>query len=204
VTVLTARRRWQALTAVAALAIAVITLVVFALPKRSPGGPFLPLHAAAPTGGRTGCCPTALRCNVSGSRSAARPMSPRFVLLLVVGGIVLQRAACARRLQLTITDERYPAQIRQAAALAANSPKMWSSMSGGRLIGLLDLQAWRFEHGSLLGHPPQLLPDGAVVTGRAAGTWTRRPAQRGDRAAGIRQPPARGREQAERCLVQAG
>jgi hypothetical protein len=40
VTVLTARRRWQELTAAAALATA-ITLVVFVLPKRSPGGPFL-------------------------------------------------------------------------------------------------------------------------------------------------------------------
>jgi hypothetical protein len=36
----TARRRRQALTAVAALAITAITLVVFALPERSPGGPF--------------------------------------------------------------------------------------------------------------------------------------------------------------------
>jgi hypothetical protein len=46
---------------------------------------------------------------------------------------------------------------------------MWSSMSGTSWVGLLDLQACRFEYGSLLGHPPRLEPDGTVLTGR--GRW---------------------------------
>jgi hypothetical protein len=97
-----------------------------------------------------------------------------FVLLLVVGGIVPQLAGCARRLKVVaITDERYLAQIHQTAVLAANSPEDVVEHVRGQLIGLLGLQAWRFEHGSLAGHPPQLQSDGAVVTAGAAGTWTK-------------------------------
>jgi Domain of unknown function (DUF4118) len=95
-----------------------------------------------------------------------------FVLLLVVGVIVSQLAAYARRLKVVaITDERYLAQIHQAAALAqaANFPEDVVEHVRQQLVGLLDLQACRFEYGSLLGHPPRLQPDGAVVTGR--GRW---------------------------------
>ena len=38
-----------------------------------------------------------------------------------------------------------------------------------QLAGLLDLQECRFEYGVLLGHPPQLEPDGTVLAGR--GRW---------------------------------
>jgi Domain of unknown function (DUF4118) len=95
-----------------------------------------------------------------------------FVLLLVVGVIVSQLAAYARRLKVVaITDERYLAQIHQASALAqaTNSPDDVVEHVREQLISLLDLQACRFEYGSLLGHPPRLEPDGAVVTGH--GRW---------------------------------
>jgi Domain of unknown function (DUF4118) len=95
-----------------------------------------------------------------------------FVLLLVVGVIVSQLAAYARRLKVVaITDEAYLAQIHQAAALAQSATSAEAVVDHVReqLTGLLDLQACRFEHGSLLGHPPRLEPDGTVVTGR--GRW---------------------------------
>jgi K+-sensing histidine kinase KdpD len=95
-----------------------------------------------------------------------------FVLLLVVGVIVSQLAAYARRLQVVaITDERYLAQIHQAAALAETAKSPYDVVDHVReqLVSLLDLQACRFEYGNLLGHPPRLQPDGTVVTGR--GHW---------------------------------
>jgi K+-sensing histidine kinase KdpD len=95
-----------------------------------------------------------------------------FALLLVVGVIVSQLAAYARHLKVVaITDERYLARIHQTAALAqtARSPDDVVDHVCQQLAGLLDLQACRFEYGSLLGHPPRLRPDGMVVTGR--GHW---------------------------------
>ena len=95
-----------------------------------------------------------------------------FVLLLVVGVVVSQLAAYARRLKVVaITDERYLAQIHQAATLAqtAKSPDDVVDHVREQLVNLLDLQACRFEYGNLLGHPPRLEPDGTVVTGR--GRW---------------------------------
>jgi hypothetical protein len=73
--------------------------------------------------------------------------------------------------QVAITGERYLAQIHETAALAqtATSPDDVVAHVRQQLAGLLDLQACRFEYGSLLGHPPQLQPDGTVVTGR--GRW---------------------------------
>jgi hypothetical protein len=53
VTIPTARRGWQALAAIAAMAIITITVVAFARPGRTPGPAFPPLHpAAAPAGWR--------------------------------------------------------------------------------------------------------------------------------------------------------
>jgi hypothetical protein len=93
-----------------------------------------------------------------------------FVLLLVVGVIVSQLAARARRLKaVAITDERYLAQIHQTAALTAKSPDAVVQHVRQQLIGPLDLRECRFEYGSLLGHPPRLEPDGTVVTGH--GRW---------------------------------
>jgi len=95
-----------------------------------------------------------------------------FVVLPVVGVIVSQLAAYARRLRVVaITDERYLAQIDQAAALAqtATSPEVVVEHVCQQLIGLLDLRADRCEHARPLGQPPRLQADGAVVTGR--GRW---------------------------------
>jgi hypothetical protein len=95
-----------------------------------------------------------------------------FVLLLVVGAAVSQLAAYARRLKVVaITDAGYLAQIHQTASLAqsARSPEDVVEHVRDQLAGLLDLQACRFEYGSLLGHPPRLEPDGTVLAAR--GRW---------------------------------
>ena len=95
-----------------------------------------------------------------------------FVLLLVVGVAVSQLAAYARRLKVVaITDAGYLAQIHETAPLTqtAKSPDDVVDHVRQQLVGLLDLQECRFEYGVLLGHPPRLEPDGAVVAGR--GRW---------------------------------
>ncbi len=95
-----------------------------------------------------------------------------FVLLLVVGVIVSQLAAYARRLKvIAITDAGYLEQIHQTAALgqSAKSPETVVDHVREQLVGLLDLQACRFEYGKLLGHPPRLEPDGTVLAGH--GRW---------------------------------
>ena len=50
----------------------------------------------------------------------------------------------------------------------AGGGDLWCPVRGGqRATGgrLLDLEGCRFEHGSLLGHPPRLAPDGNVMMG---------------------------------------
>lgn len=94
------------------------------------------------------------------------------VLLLVVGLIVSQLAARARRLQvIAITDAEYLAQIHHTAKLAqsATSPTGVVDQVRAQLVGLLHLQDCRFEYGTLLGHPPRLEQDGSVVHGHR--TW---------------------------------
>jgi len=90
------------------------------------------------------------------------------VLMLLVGLAVSQLAARVRQLQvITVTDAAHLTRIHNAAELAR------STRSPGRVIDhvkqeltdVLDLQACRFEHGSLLGHPPRLMNDGTVVAG---------------------------------------
>jgi hypothetical protein len=91
-----------------------------------------------------------------------------FVLLLVAGVIVSQLAAYARRLKVVaITDAGYLAQIHQAASLTqtAKSPGDVVDHVRQQLTAVLDLQQCRFEYGVLLGHPPRLQPDGAVLAG---------------------------------------
>lgn len=91
------------------------------------------------------------------------------VLLLLVGLAVSQLAARARRLQvIAITDAGYLAQIHDTAELTqtARSPDAVVDHVKQQLTGLLDLQACRFEYGSLLGHPPRLGPDGTVMAGQ--------------------------------------
>jgi hypothetical protein len=90
------------------------------------------------------------------------------VLLLVTGLAVSQLAVRARQLKVTaITDERYLAQIHQAAALAqtARSPRAVAEHVREQLAGLLHLEECRFEFGSLLSHPPRLEADGTVMAG---------------------------------------
>ncbi|MFE6800682.1 DUF4118 domain-containing protein [Streptomyces sp. NPDC057681] len=91
------------------------------------------------------------------------------VLLLVVGLIVSQLAARARRLKVvTVTDAEYLARIHGTADLAQ------STISADAVVGhvreqlteLLGLRGCRFEYGTLLGRPPRLEQDGTVVVGR--------------------------------------
>ncbi|MDH6108542.1 putative membrane protein [Kitasatospora sp. MAP12-15] len=92
------------------------------------------------------------------------------VLLLVVGLVVSQLAARARRLQvIAVTDADYLAQIHHTARLAqssATSPSTVIDQVEKQLVGLLHLRGCRFEYGTLIGHPPRLEPDGSVVLGR--------------------------------------
>ncbi len=88
-----------------------------------------------------------------------------FILLLVVGVAVSQLAARARYLKVvTITDADYLSRIHETAALTqtARSPDEVVDHVRRQLVGLLDLQECRFEHGTLLGHPPRLEQDGTV------------------------------------------
>lgn len=90
------------------------------------------------------------------------------VLLLIVGLVVSQLAARARRLQvIAITDAAYLAQIHATAELAqsARSPDAVVAHVRDQLVTLLNLRGCRFEYGSLIGHPPRLEQDGTVVKG---------------------------------------
>ena len=91
------------------------------------------------------------------------------VLLLVVGVAVAQLAARARRLHVVaITDAGYLAQIHDTAELARSgaSARVVVDRVKVELTELLQLRECRFEYGSLLGHPPRLERDGAVVWDR--------------------------------------
>jgi len=90
-----------------------------------------------------------------------------FILLLAVGVTVSQLAARARRLKvITITDAAYLAQIRESAALAQSAASGQAVVDHVRkqLIDVLGLRDCRFEYGMLIGHPPRLEQDGAIVT----------------------------------------
>jgi Domain of unknown function (DUF4118) len=92
-------------------------------------------------------------------------------LLLVTGLAVSQLAARARRLKvIALTDEGYLATMHGTAAKAhsSRSPEEVADYVGTLLAGLLDLQDWRFEYGSLRSHPPQLTADGSVVAGETS------------------------------------
>jgi Domain of unknown function (DUF4118) len=89
-------------------------------------------------------------------------------LLLLVGLAVSQLAARARRLKVTaITDAGYLAQIHNTAELAKSDmpPAEVVDHVRTQLTELLDLKGCRFEDGSLLGNPPRLETDGAVMMG---------------------------------------
>ncbi|WP_055495807.1 DUF4118 domain-containing protein [Streptomyces sp. TP-A0356] len=91
------------------------------------------------------------------------------VLLLVVGVIVSQLAAHARRLEvITVTDAAHLSRIHRTADLAqsANSADTVVDHVRQELTGLLGLRACRFEYGTLLGQPPRLQNDGNVTVGR--------------------------------------
>ncbi|MEU5047156.1 DUF4118 domain-containing protein [Streptomyces griseorubiginosus] len=91
------------------------------------------------------------------------------VLLLVVGVIVSQLAARARRLELvTVTDAAHLTLLHRTADLArsASSADTVVDHVRGELVTLLGLRACRFEYGTLLGRPPRLLQDGEVSGGR--------------------------------------
>ncbi|MFJ5974676.1 DUF4118 domain-containing protein [Streptomyces sp. NPDC093060] len=91
------------------------------------------------------------------------------VLLLIVGLIVSQLAARARRLEImTVTDAAHLARIHRTADLvqSANSADTVVDHVRGELTELLGLRACRFEYGTLLGRPPRLEKDGTVTVGR--------------------------------------
>jgi K+-sensing histidine kinase KdpD len=91
------------------------------------------------------------------------------VLLLVVGLIVSQLAARARRLEvITVTDADYLARIHETADLAQSSTSADAVVDHVRhqLTELLGLRACRFEYGTLMGQPPRLGQDGTVTVGR--------------------------------------
>ncbi|MDC2957984.1 DUF4118 domain-containing protein [Streptomyces gilvifuscus] len=86
------------------------------------------------------------------------------VLLLVVGLIVSQLAARARRLEvITVTDAGYLSRIHRVAALDADTVV---DEVRRELTDLLGLTACRFQYGTLLGQPPRLRNDGSVTVGR--------------------------------------
>ncbi|MGI8331975.1 DUF4118 domain-containing protein [Actinomadura scrupuli] len=90
------------------------------------------------------------------------------VLLLLVGLVVSQLAARARRLKtIVVTDAGYLSQLHQTAELtqSARSPSTVVDHVNRQLTDLLGLRGCRFEYGSLLGHPPRLEQDGTVVVG---------------------------------------
>ncbi|GAA3378520.1 hypothetical protein GCM10020367_58350 [Streptomyces sannanensis] len=103
------------------------------------------------------------RFTIAGSRDIATA-----VLLLVVGLLVSQLAARARRLRLvTVTDARYLARIHDTAQMARipGSGGAVVDFVAKQLTDILHLRGCRFEYGSLLGHPPRLEADGSVVVG---------------------------------------
>jgi Domain of unknown function (DUF4118) len=86
------------------------------------------------------------------------------VLLLIAGLVVSQLAARARQLKVVaITDAGYLATIYDTTLLtqSADAETVLRHVSDD-LTGLLSLRQCRFEHGSLLGNPPRLEPDGSV------------------------------------------
>ncbi|SES09537.1 hypothetical protein SAMN04487983_10319 [Streptomyces sp. yr375] len=92
------------------------------------------------------------------------------VLLLLVGIIVSQLAARARRLEvITVTDADHLSRIHRTAALAQSADSADTVVDHVRreLTDLLALSACRFEYGTLIGRPPRLLKDGSV-TGASA------------------------------------
>lgn len=100
-------------------------------------------------------------------------------LLLMVGLVVSQLAARARRLEvITVTDAGYLTRIHATAELvqSARSADAVVDHVRGELTGLLGLRACRFEYGTLIGQPARLEQDGSLTAGRRhkavdAGDW---------------------------------
>ncbi|MET8292100.1 DUF4118 domain-containing protein [Streptomyces sp. NBC_01455] len=91
------------------------------------------------------------------------------VLLLIVGLIVSQLAARARRLEvITVTDAGYLARLHETADLAQSAKSSDTVVDHVRreLTELLDLRGCRFEYGTLMGQPPRLEQNGNVAVGR--------------------------------------
>ncbi|MCX4803293.1 DUF4118 domain-containing protein [Streptomyces sp. NBC_01214] len=92
------------------------------------------------------------------------------VLLLIVGLIVSQLAARARRLQaVVVTDAAHLSSLQGTARLVEDggTPEAVVEYVRRELVGLLGLRGCRFEYGTLIGHLPRLQHDGSL--------WLRRP-----------------------------
>jgi hypothetical protein len=90
------------------------------------------------------------------------------VLMLLVGLVVSQLAARARRLQvLAVTEAGYLSRLHEMAELARStrSPNVVVDQVRQQLTDLLELRECRFEYGRLVGHLPRLEQDGTVVAG---------------------------------------
>ncbi|MFK4227160.1 DUF4118 domain-containing protein [Streptomyces sp. NPDC019890] len=91
------------------------------------------------------------------------------VLLLVVGIVVSQLAARARKLQvIAVTDAGQLARLHETAQLvqASGSPDKVVDHVRRQLVDVLELRGCRFEYDSLLGQPPRLEQDGGMVVAR--------------------------------------
>ncbi|WP_405442263.1 DUF4118 domain-containing protein [Streptomyces avidinii] len=87
------------------------------------------------------------------------------VLLLVVGLIVSQLAARARRLQaVVVTDAAHLSSLQGTARLVEDggTPEAVVEYVRRELVGLLGLRGCRFEYGTLMGNLPRLEHDGGL------------------------------------------
>lgn len=92
------------------------------------------------------------------------------LLLLGVGAAVSELAAWGRRHRvLALTDATYLATVHSTAELAAGGAQAddLARLVAAQIKALLGLRRCHYEHGTFLGHPPRLEPDGTVtVDGR--------------------------------------
>ncbi|MFF2523298.1 hypothetical protein [Streptomyces liangshanensis] len=97
------------------------------------------------------------------------PLRDRVALGLAAGLAGSGLALYVRRLRAVARAEAgYLRGLHDTAALsqAAGAPDAVVEQVGRRLAETLGLRDWRFEYGSLLGHPARLTQDGEVIVDR--------------------------------------
>ncbi|GAA1959789.1 DUF4118 domain-containing protein [Catenulispora subtropica] len=91
------------------------------------------------------------------------------VLLLAVGAAVSELAARGRRARrVVVRDTAYLHAMRSTSAMVADGRDTREVVEQvqAQLVALLGLRAARFEQGRLIGRPPRLTDDGALVWGQ--------------------------------------